>query len=176
MSFKSNDDLIKHLIKLGLADADGNFLAGALANAVSTASGTVQNTEYSLASVTLAAGLLSRAQRGLAIVAFGTTAGNANAKNLKVFLGSTAIATVTGTTANAKDFGIIVIVLRTGASAQIAYAISIVDGALVVAATVIATATEDETTALAVTLKSANTAAAAASATGKGLVVIPLGS
>lgn len=173
--FEPNDDLLKYLVKLGLADANGKLLSGALVDPTSTTSNTTQGTEYTLNTVTLAAALLNSAKRGLLILAMGTTAANANAKNLKVYLGSTAIATVTGATDSGKDFLVAVLVLRTGANAQIAYALPIVAGAIVTAAAIIATATETEANALAVTVKSANTAAAAASATGKGLVVIPLG-
>jgi hypothetical protein len=175
MGFEQNDDLLKHLIALGVADASGKILGGALIDGTSTASGTVQNTEYTLNSVTLPAGALNKNGRGAIIAALLTTAGNANNKNIKVYLGATAIATITASTANAKDVIIVVFLLRTGASTQIAAALCFVDGAIVAASSILATAAIDDTAAITVALKSANTAAAAASATGKGLLVAQLG-
>lgn len=177
MAFKPNDDALKYLMALGLADANGNILVGSQIDpTITTASGTVQNTEYTLNSVALPASLFNGARRGAVIVAAATTAANANAKNIKVYLGSTAICTITGTTASAKDVIILIVLLRTGLDAQQAMAIALVDGAVIAASSILATATEDDASALTVALKSANTAAAAASATGKGLVVLPLGS
>jgi hypothetical protein len=174
--FEPTDDLLKYLVKLGLADANGKLLSGALIDPSSTTSGTTQSTEYTLNSITLATALLNSAKRGLLIAAGLTTAANANAKNIKLYVGSTAVLTITGSTASGKDVQLIVLLIRTGANAQRALiALATVDGALVAASSVQATATETESEALAITVKAANTAAAAASATGNGLVVIPLG-
>jgi hypothetical protein len=175
MSFETNDDLIKHLIKLGICDPAGKLIGGALIDGSSTASGTVQNTVYPLNTVTLPAGALAKAGRGLIIAALATTAANANAKTITVKLGATAIATITASTASGKDVIIVVIVLRSGASTQIAGALAFVDGAAVAASSILGTAAIDETAAIDITLNSANTAAAAASATGKGLLVAQLG-
>lgn len=175
MAFETNDDLLKYFKNLGLADADGKALSPARIDPSSTASGAVQNTEYTVNSVTLPANFLNSARRGFLAFAALTTAGNANAKNIKVYLGATALLTITGSTANAKDVILVVGCLRTAADAQLAFAIALVDGALVAASTILATATEDESTALTVAVKAANTAAAAASATGKGLIILPLG-
>lgn len=175
MPFNANDDLLKHLIALGVADANGRILGGALIDGASLASGAVQNTVYALKTVTLPANALAKSGRGLLIAAMCTTAGNANAKDITVKLGATAIATITGSTANAKDVIILVFVVRTGASTQQAFALCFVDGAIVAASSIGATAAIDETAAIDVTLNSANTAAAAASATGKALIVAQLG-
>jgi hypothetical protein len=175
MSFASNDDLLKHLQKLGAADANGKILGGAIIDAAAVASGTVQSTVYPLLTAALPADFLSTAKRGLIIAAALTTAGNANAKDITVKLGATALCTITGTTANAKSVIVVVFVVRTAVDAQLAFALAFVDGAIVAASSIIATATEDESTALSVTVNSANTAAAAASATGKALIVAQLG-
>lgn len=175
MSFESNDDLIRHLQKLGVADGNGRIQAGALVDPTSVVSGTVQNTVYTLATQTLPASFLNRATKGLLVLAFGTTAANANAKNLRIDFGGTNVCIVTGATDSAKDYLLIALVLRTANDTQIVLAQAIVAGALVVASGVIVTAAIDEDAAIAITHKSVNTAAAAASATGKGLVVIELG-
>jgi hypothetical protein len=172
----ANDDVMKLLASRGLADpTTGKLLAGSLISAVETASGAVQNTEYTVGTATLPADFLNRANKGLLIAAFGTTAANANAKTLKVKVGSVVVATVAGATDNAKDFLFLVWILRTGVDTQVAYSLLIMDGALVAASCGIAAEAIDDGVANAITLTAANTAAAAASATGKGLVVHLLG-
>lgn len=175
MGFESGDDLLKYLKALGLADGDAKPLAAARIDPTSTASGAVQSTAYTLNTVSLAENFLNSAKRGFIAFAALTTAGNANAKTIKLNLGSTALLTLSGSTANAKDVILIVVCIRTAADAQLAMALCLVDGALVAASSILATATEDESDQLDITVTSANTAAAAASATGKGLVVLPLG-
>ncbi len=170
MSLLQNDDLIKRLMALGLALSDGLLRGTSLVANNLAASGTVQSTVYTLGSVALPANAL-RDAKSLRIRAALTTAANANAKDIKIMLGATAICTVTGNTANAKDVIIDVVVQRLGAASQVASAIVHVDGALVAASSILAAATEVESSALTVALTAANTAAAAASGTGKQLVV-----
>jgi hypothetical protein len=170
------DNLSALLAANGLAlDNPAKLIAGAFIDPVSTASGTVQSTVYDLNNVTVPANFLSRGGRGLKITAFGTTAANANAKDLAILVGGVTVASVTGSTANAKDFVFEVTILRTGKDTQVAYSKLIVDGALVAASCGITTEAIDEDAAAIVKLTAANTAAAAASATGKGLVVELLG-
>lgn len=176
MSFNANDDLLKHLIALGAADAAGRILAGALVDPNQVAAGAVQSTEYTLSTCSLPANALAVGTRALLIVGGFVTAGNANAKEFKVYLGATSICTI-GTSANAKVGSFALLVLRTAASTQIALILQAqVDGALV--ATPLQsfpTAAITESAAIDVTLKAANTAAAASAGTGKGLAVIQLG-
>jgi hypothetical protein len=174
MSFETGNDLLKMLMALGYADADGKPLSPARIDPSSTVSGTVQNTVYTLNTVTLPANFLNSARRGFVAIASLLTAANANAKSITLKLGATALCTIAGSD-NAKTVTIVVIVWRTAVNAQFATAFAMVDGALVAASSIHATAAELEASALAVTLNSANTAAAAASGTSKGLVVIPLG-
>lgn len=170
MTLLQHDDLAKRLRALGLALGDGTLRGTTLVAKNLAASGTVQNTVYTLGSVTLPANALRDAGQ-IRIRAALTTAANANAKNITVRLGSTAVCTITGTTENAKDVIVDVVVARVGPASQVASAIALVDGAAVAAASVLATATEDETEALEVALTAANTAAAAASGTGRQLAV-----
>ena len=168
------NDAIKMLMALGLADAAGDLLTPARIDPTSNASGTVQSTVYTLNTVTLPAAFLNNARRGFIAIGRFTTAANANAKDITVKLGSTALLTITGSTANAKSGIVIVVCHRTAANTQAAFGLAIVDNALV-AITNETTAAETEANALAVTLNAANTAAAAASATGDGLIVLPFG-
>src|SRR3990167_5126640 len=144
MSYQSSDDLIKLLASRGLCDASGKLLAGSLLDAVSTASGTVQSTEYTLNTVNLPADFLNAKNKGLVIAAFGTTAANGDAKTLKVKVGSVVVSTVAGATDNAKDFLFLTIILRTGVDTRIAFTLLFVDGAEVAASCGISTEAIDE--------------------------------
>lgn len=170
------DDLINLLAANGLGLSEpAKLMAGSLIDPTSNASGTTQDQEDTLNTVTLPANFLSKASRGILIAAFGTTAANANNKTLKVKVGSTVVATTAANAANAKDYLFLVFILRTAADTQVIYRLLIVDGALVAASCGVTTAAIDESEAQAITQTGTNTAAAAASATGKGLSVILLG-
>lgn len=141
---------------------------GGVTDASSTASGTTQNTEYVLNSVTIKAKSFNANGRAIRCEAWGSTAANANAKNIKFYFGSTAVVTVTGSTANAKDYHGEMNIVRTAASTQTGQALIQVDTATSPSMAV-AAPTETDTADIVISVKSANTAAAAASATGKGL-------
>lgn len=138
-----------------------------LTDNTSTVSGTVQNTEYTLNSVTIPANFL-KGKRGISVEFWGTTAANANAKNLKIYVGATAVVTVTGSTASGKDYYGAVTLVRTGASTQTGVGTLQVDTAVASGLGVNGAIAETDTADIIVSLKTANTAAAAASATGKG--------
>lgn len=143
---------------------------GALADPTTNASGTTQNTEYTLNSVTIPANSFNANGRSLEVIAWGTLAANANAKNLKIYFGGTAVATVTGSTANGKDYYVELVVVRTGASSQSAVGYLQIDTGTAGTMVVNGAVAETDTAAITIAVKSANTAAAAASATGKGMV------
>jgi hypothetical protein len=169
----SNEHLVRLLAAFGLADASmGKLIGGALIDPTSTAAGTTQSTEYAVNSLTLPKDYLSQIKRGLLLIAGGSTAANANAKNLKLYFGATAVASVAGSTASGKDFLLGALVLRTGVGAQKAIGFSITDTA---AAALISTPAEDETDDITIAAKLANTAAAASAGTGYGLAAILLG-
>jgi hypothetical protein len=156
---------------LGAGITTPGGVCGALTDSTSTTSGTVQSTEYVLNSVTLPANAFNKNGRSVQVEAWGTLAANANAKNLKIYFGATAVATVTGSTANGKDFYISLSVVRTGASTQSGVGNIQIDTGVAPTMTVNAALAETDTAAIVIAVKSANTAAAAASATGKGLIV-----
>src|SRR5436309_2034213 len=87
---------------LGAGTTGGKPSAG-LSDPTANVSGTVQNTEYVLNSVTLPANAFNANGRSVQVIAWGALAANANAKNLKIYFGATAVGTVTGSTANGKD-------------------------------------------------------------------------
>lgn len=139
-----------------------------LVDTTSTTSGSVQSTEYTLNSVTIPATDFV-GSRGIRCIAVGTGAANANAKNIKFYFGATAVSTLTGTTDSGKDYLGEIVVLRTGASTQAGYGAITSDIGAPDAFAVTTALAETETSAIIVSLKTANTAAAATSGTGKGL-------
>lgn len=143
---------------------------GGLTDSTSTTSGTTQNTEYVLNTLTLKANAFNANGKAVTIRAWGTTAANANAKNLKVYFGTTAVATVTGSTASGKDYNISMTVVRTGSNTQSGVASIMIDTATSATMAVNGAIAETDSADIVITVKSANTAAAAASATGKGMV------
>ena len=84
-----------------------------------TAVGNVGAGEDDLITYTLPAATLGVDGMGVRITAFGQTANNANAKNLKMYFGSTALSTITLETSSAGGWVLGVVVIRTGATAQI---------------------------------------------------------
>lgn len=173
--YLQKDAFLQNLVNLGIADTFGRVAAGALVDMAVVVSGAVQNTVYDLNVVQLPAGFLAKPGRGILVVAWGTTAGNANAKNLRLEVGGTVIEIITGTVVNAQDYMLACLLMRTGAAAQIAVPlVALAQGAIVAATHVLATPALDSSLALNVKHQSVNTAAAAASATGKGLVVLEI--
>jgi hypothetical protein len=73
---------------LGAATTSPGGVCGALTDSASNASGTVQNTEYTLNSVTIPANAFNKNGRSVQVEAWGTLAANANAKNLKIYFGA----------------------------------------------------------------------------------------
>lgn len=107
-----------------------------------------------LQTYTLPTNSLNQSARGLRIVAYGTTANNANAKTVRLLFGGTTVITKIMTVSVAGTWKIEATVLRTGASAQTIYseafnnagtASSSTDGNTIVEQAGFATATETET-------------------------------
>ncbi|MGE3278028.1 MAG: hypothetical protein AB7O67_23195 [Vicinamibacterales bacterium] len=176
MSQLSNEGLIRYLQSLGLAHpTTGRLLAGALIDPTTVVGASVQSTDNLLNSVSLDDEMLAPENRGLVIAAWGTLAANGNTKDLKLKVGSTAILTLTDSTANAKDYAFIAFLVRDGADSQRGFGIVLVDGAVVAASSINFTATEDANVAKTISTTADNNSAAASAATGKGLVVLPFG-
>lgn len=176
MSFLTEESSVKNLMALGLAHpATGKLLAGALVDQTAVVGAVTQNTDNPLNSVSLDDEMLAQPKRGLLIAAFGTLAANGNTKDIKLFLGTDAICTITDSTANAKDFQILAVVLRVSADVQIGFAWAIIDGAFVAASSINLAGTQDENAAITIKTTGNNNSAAASAATGKGLVVLPFG-
>lgn len=173
----STDALVKSLMNLGLAHpTTGKLLPGAIVDSTTVVGASVQSTDNTLNSVTLDDEMLALRNRGMLIIAWGSTAANGNTKDIKLKIGGTAIVTITDSTANAKDFLIVALVVEDGVDSQRGTAFTLVDGALVAASSVnIAAATVDANATMAIITTADNNSAAASAATGKGLVVIPLG-
>jgi hypothetical protein len=145
---------------------------GALVDQTSNASGTTQSQFYTLNSVVLPANAFNANGRSIEIATWGVTAGNANAKDLKLTFGSTTLVTTTGSTANAKAYVAYGTVVRTGASTQSGFGELQIDTGTSPAIAQSAAIAETDTATITVAMQSQNTAAAAASATGNGMVVI----
>lgn len=174
MSYKTNDDLVKSLMALGLADpVTGNLLTGALVDPSAVVGAVTQNTDNVLNTVSLSDELLAQGKRGLLIFAFGTLAANGNTKDIKLFLGTDVLAVITDSTASGKDFAFMAVLFRVSADVQIGFAWVTVDGALVAASSINFAGTTDENVTQTIKTTGNNNSAAASAATGKGLVVIP---
>lgn len=155
-------------VLLGAALKGDQPVVANLSDQTSVASLLVQNTEYVLNTLSLPANAFSRTGSSMVITGWGVLAGNANAKTLKLYLGTQVLATITGNTGNAVAFTLEAIVTRTGSKTQSYHSWLSINGTYTEAD---GTATQDDTTALVIKTASINTAAAAASATGNGLVV-----
>lgn len=172
----STDSQVKALMSLGLAHpTTGKLLPGAIVDSTTVVGASVQSTDNTLNSVTLDDEMLALRGRGLLIASFGTLAANVNAKDIKLKVGGTAICTITGNAGNAVDFQFVAVLVETGVDAQSGFCWASVNGALVAASSINFTATVDANVAQAIITTGNNTAAAASAATGKGLVVVPLG-
>lgn len=172
----ATEPLVKNLMSLGLAHpTSGKLLPGSIADATSVVGAVTQNTDNTLNTLTLDAAMLGRVGRGVFIAGWGTTAANGNTKDIKLFLGATAICTLTDITNSGDDWLLGAVLLSNGTNTQIGYCIGILDGATNVGANVMFTATENAQVAIAVKTTGNNNSAAASAATGKGLTVIPIG-
>lgn len=87
-----------------------------------TAVGNVGSGEDTLMTYQLAEGLLGTAGWGVEIIAAFACANNSNTKTIKLYFGATAIATYSASTYTAMSLGIHAFVIRTGPTAQLAYA------------------------------------------------------
>jgi hypothetical protein len=154
------------LAKLGNAvTVQSAPLLGLPADVTGQASGTTQSTFYPLSSITIPANALSVNGKGIEFQFAGTTAANANAKDFRLHFGTATVTLTTGNTGNAQPFVCYGVVYRTGAGAQVVVAAIIIGTASPVP--IVSTAAADETAAWTFSIESQNTAAAAASATGK---------
>jgi len=163
-------------VAVGLAHpATGKLLAGSLVDQTTVVGAVTQNVDNPLNTLSLGANTISRLGRGAVIAAFGTTAANGNTKDIKLFLGATAIATFTDSTASGKDWAFLVFLTATGSAAQSGFVIGLIDGVVTAATSVNFTATIAATAAITISTTANNNSAAASAATGKGLVVIPIG-
>lgn len=144
--------------------------AASVTDSSTTTSGTTQNTEYTLNAVTLPANAFNANTRGIRCVTWGTGASNSNAKNYKFYFGGTAVATLTGTTDSAKAYVADLTVVRTGSNTQSGVAAITSDVGAPDALAATSGLAQTDTGPIVIAFKSANTAAAAASATGKGMV------
>lgn len=155
----------------GGATSSPGATPGSVTDTTNSTSGTTQSTEYTLNSVTLPASAFNATGQGVEVSAWGTLAANANAKNVKIYFGATAVATVTGSTANTKDYLVTLRCIRTGSSTQSCVGSITVDTGTAATFSV-AALTATDTNAIVIALKTANTAAAAASGTGKGMLAL----
>lgn len=154
------------VIRLGNATTvPSTPLLGLPADVAGAASGTTQNTFYPLSSISIPANALSANGKGFSFQFAGTTATNANAKDFELTYGAATVSLTTGNTGSAQPFLCYGAVYRTGVGAQLVVAEIIIGNAAPIP--VVSTSSADETTAWTFSIQSRNTAAAAASATGK---------
>lgn len=172
----AQEPLVRNLITLGLAHpTTGKLLSGSIVHAASVTGASLQNTDNVLNTITLDDEILARIGRGMFIAGWGTTAANGNTKDLKLKLGTTTICDVADITDNAKDFMIAAVLVTDGVDTQRGYCGLLIDGLVISSSTKTFTATEDLNVAKTLTTTGNNNSAAASAATGKGLVVVPIG-
>ena len=97
-----------------------------------TAVTTTGTSEETIQSYSLPAGALKRNGQSLRVRAWGTTAANGNDKTVKLTFGATTLVSTGALAANAKDWYLEAIVVRTGAATQEAIANGQFNGAIVV--------------------------------------------
>jgi len=148
--------------------------AQTLIDVTSNASGTVQNTFYTLNSVTIPASGFNAATRGLHCDTWGVTAGNANNKDFRWNLAAGQFMTmITAVTLNAKNYHASIGIVRSGVSTQSAGSYIIFDSPINTTFSgmnQLTTWAGTETSSMVLAFQSQNTAAAAASATGNGML------
>lgn len=168
---------IRNLMSLGVAmPVSGKLLAGSIMDVTDVTGGTTQNADNTLNTLSLDDEFLAQRNRGLLVIAWGTTAANGNTKDLKLFLGATAVMTIADSTASGKDFLFLAFIASDGVDSQRGTGLAFVDGAIVAATSINMTAaTEDANVTKTIKTTGNNNSAAASAATGKGLVVIPVG-
>lgn len=134
------------------------------------ASGTVQNTLYTLNSVTVPANAFNVTNRTYTAEFWGVTAANANAKDFLINFGTFNVVVVTGSVANGSPYYGGVSIITTAPNTQSLVAWLQIGTAVAPALTTSIVPNQVTTGALVISLQSRNTAAAAASATGQGWV------
>lgn len=136
----------------------GNSLQGVL-HVDSTAATTTGTAEESVMSYSLPAGALKRNGQSLRIRAWGTTAANGNNKTQKLSFGSATLVSTGALAANAKDWYLEAIVVRSGDATQVAVANGQANGAIVL--TDYTAPTQDLTAAVTIAVKCTDATAAA---------------
>lgn len=144
--------------------------AQSLVDASVNASGTVQNTVYTLNSFLLPALAFLKTGRSLSVRFWGTTAANANAKDILINFGATTVLSVVGSVINAGFYKGSLTVTRLSQNLFSAVAELEIGSGNVNAIGVNAAIAQSEIAAITISVQSRNTAAAAASATGQGMV------
>jgi hypothetical protein len=144
--------------------------ATSLVDATSTAAGTTQSMFYTVNSVVVKASAFNAATRGVQCDAWGTTAANANAKDIKITIGSATLATVVGSTANAKAYNAHFTVLRSGSNTQSGVGSIQIDTAVAPTMAQSTALGQTEGSDITIAVQGQNTAAAASSITGNGMV------
>lgn len=134
---------------------------------VATAANTTETDGHTY---TLPANTLSANGKAVRVRAWGQTGATANTKTVKLYLGATVVYTTGAVAANNKDWYLEAVITRTGVGTQTILIIGHFNGALIVASTR-ATATVDETTALALKTTMQNGNATSADITVNGFEV-----
>lgn len=135
-----------------------------------TTSGTVQNTVYTLNSVTIPADAFGTTGQAFVVDAWGTFAANGNAKDIFAQFAGATIASATGVTANGSSYYIHLVVTRVGANSQ--RAVGFLQYGTTVVGVNTTTLSATDASANAMTVGTRNTAAAAESGTGLGMTVL----
>jgi hypothetical protein len=130
--FITQSDIQQSDIFIKQGDSSQQMSAGGVADVDTTAVGNVGAGEDDLISYTMPSDSLNTNGSFIEIESFGTFAGNANNKRVRLYFGSTVIYDTTSVAANSGSWTIKSRVIRTGSSSQKAISTIISDNALIV--------------------------------------------
>lgn len=137
-----------NIITHGAGTGSGTFLASGVISVMTTAVATAANTnETDGFTYTLPANSLSANGKGVRLTLWGSTAANGNNKTLQLYFGGSSVYTTGAVAANAKNWRVEMVILRTGVGGQDIAINGHFDGTLIVASNIV-TQTKDETATL----------------------------
>jgi hypothetical protein len=151
--------------------ADKSYSLGGVLTTSTTAVGNITGGEDNLITYSLQKNTLQNIGDTLEIIAYGTTAANANAKTIKLIIGSTTLFTTGAVAFNNKDWCLRCTLIRTAAATQQAITTFQGDFALLTNTADFVTGTEDFTTSLTIKCTGTSGGSATDDIIQKGLVI-----
>jgi hypothetical protein len=114
--------------QVGMMPANPAYATRVLTNSTTTASTGANTTETDLWTYSMPANTLVADGKAVRIAVYGSTAANANVKTVRLYFGSTLLRTVFSAASNNETWYATAVVLRSGASAEVAVTYNIISG------------------------------------------------